>query len=304
MNRRVIQAKCYALLLAFTAPAWADEIDDARQAFLDGDHAAALEILLPAAEAGNANAQNIVAIAYDNGRGLAVDKTKARAWYEKSAGQGFAKAQFNLGLMLMKGEGEVAADPARAAELYEQAMAQEFAPAFLERGRMYRDGIGGKVDLDAARATYERGLALGDGKSGLALADMYRLGTGVEKDEEKARAIYVETAATGYSVAIGNLALMHERGMGGPVELATAYALYREAVSLGDGNAAINLADFLVHQPGYWQSKPMGWAYCLKGIDLAREEQAENFRASCEALSQNLTDEEQAEGERIGKGGL
>ena len=41
------------------APALAGPVDDARLLYLDGDYDAAMEVLLPAAEAGDANAQNM-----------------------------------------------------------------------------------------------------------------------------------------------------------------------------------------------------------------------------------------------------
>ncbi len=36
---------------------------------------------------------------YHNGRGVAQDHAKALYWFRKAAAQGFAKAQFNLGVM-------------------------------------------------------------------------------------------------------------------------------------------------------------------------------------------------------------
>ena len=45
---------------------------------------------------------------YVNGRGVPQDYEKAIEWFTKSAVQGFARAQFNLGWMYAKGKGPYA----------------------------------------------------------------------------------------------------------------------------------------------------------------------------------------------------
>ena len=42
---------------------------------------------------------------YDNGRGVPQDDKQAVDWYTKSAEQGYAVAQYNLGWMYYEGEG-------------------------------------------------------------------------------------------------------------------------------------------------------------------------------------------------------
>jgi TPR repeat protein len=42
---------------------------------------------------------------YDNGQGVPQSDTKAREWYERAAGQGEPRAQYNLGLMYLNGQG-------------------------------------------------------------------------------------------------------------------------------------------------------------------------------------------------------
>ena len=290
-------ALAISICLATAAPG--DEIAEAREAYLAGDYAIALETLLPAAEAGDANAQNIVGVAFENGNGVPQDAARALEWYEKSVAQGFVKAQVNLGTLLREAPEGVVQDFARAARLLDAAMAADAPPAFWERGRMHRDGEGGPVDLDAARAAFEKGLALGNGESGNALADLHRMGFGVAKDEARARALYSETARTGYVIGIGNLAYSYEAGVGGDVDAPAAYALYLEAVAGGDGNAAVNLADFLINTPGYWQSNAMAGAYCLLGLDLARDDQQAQFEKVCGDVHAALSDEEKAEAARI-----
>lgn len=57
------------------------------------------------AEQGDAEAQFNLGVMYDNGAGTLTDKKQAFYWYKKSAEQGYAKAQFSLGLMYYYGAG-------------------------------------------------------------------------------------------------------------------------------------------------------------------------------------------------------
>jgi TPR repeat protein len=41
-------------------------------------------------------------VSYDEGRGVAKDQSKAAQWYAAAAAQGFAHAQFNLGMCVAR----------------------------------------------------------------------------------------------------------------------------------------------------------------------------------------------------------
>ena len=60
---------------------------------------------LQAAGQGYAKAQFNLGLMYYNGRGVRQDYTKAVQWYRKAAEQGDAKAQSNLGVMYDNGQG-------------------------------------------------------------------------------------------------------------------------------------------------------------------------------------------------------
>ncbi|MGO4880153.1 MAG: tetratricopeptide repeat protein [Bryobacteraceae bacterium] len=65
---------------------------------------------LRAAEAGCLRAQFMVGLAYQTGRGVAVDYERAAAWYRKAAGGGDGHAIANLGVMSLLGQGAPADD--------------------------------------------------------------------------------------------------------------------------------------------------------------------------------------------------
>ena len=81
-----------------------------------------------AAEQGDADAQDKLGMAYQNGNGVTQDYEQAIYWYRKSADQGYADAQSNLGQMYENGIG-VAQDYAQAVYWYHKAAEQEAASA-------------------------------------------------------------------------------------------------------------------------------------------------------------------------------
>ena len=68
---------------------------------------------LQAAEQGFAAAQYNLGVMYDNGQGVRQDDAQAVQWYRKAAEQGHAKAQYNLGVAYINGQG-VRQDDAQA----------------------------------------------------------------------------------------------------------------------------------------------------------------------------------------------
>ena len=76
-----------------------------------------------------------------SGKILSNDPETAAAWFHRSAAQGYADAQFNLGLMYANGEG-VPKDPAKAVELFQKAADQGNVDAQNNLGVMYYAGEG------------------------------------------------------------------------------------------------------------------------------------------------------------------
>ena len=75
------------------------------QAYEDYDYDKAFSLLKSAATAGNPNAQYLLAILYDFGRGTSTNHEEANVWYLKAAEQGQDDAQFNLAISYRRGEG-------------------------------------------------------------------------------------------------------------------------------------------------------------------------------------------------------
>ncbi len=121
---RAVRAAALALaLLAGPLPAAAGPWEDAAEALVRRDYAAALAILQPLAEQGYALAQGQLGVMYAEGWGAAKDERAAVRWYRLAAEQGLAEAQHNLGGMYFLGQG-VTQDTVRAYMWFNLAAAQ------------------------------------------------------------------------------------------------------------------------------------------------------------------------------------
>jgi TPR repeat protein len=114
-------------------------------------YGAAMRWYRQAAEAGNAEAQYLLAQRYERGVEGPVDLPRAVMWYRRSAERGYAEAQFKLASMYATGAG-VDADPARAVGWYEKAAGQGLAVAQYNLGVAYLNGEGVARDVDIAFA--------------------------------------------------------------------------------------------------------------------------------------------------------
>ena len=129
---------------AEVSPAVSAKVAAGWAAYRRGDHATALKILKPLADAGNADAEYDVGTMYSDGHGVPRDPRQAEAWWKKAAEQGHADAQFSLGFLLLYGSGEgsdaVNADPAAGLPWLEKAAAQGHASADYFLGYLYWSG--------------------------------------------------------------------------------------------------------------------------------------------------------------------
>jgi len=109
---------------------------------------------------GYADAQYYLGVMYAKGDGVAEDDAEAVKWYRKAAEQGHDGAQYNLGLMYANGEG-VPENAAEAMKWYRKAAEQGNATAQSNLGVMYENGEGVPKDDVVAYAWYSAAAASG-----------------------------------------------------------------------------------------------------------------------------------------------
>lgn len=184
---------------------WDDAMENAREAYFEGDYLRALSTWRPLAEQGDARAQNNLGILYRNGEGLVQDFAQARAWLLRSAAQGHAQAQYSLGVMYDFGYG-VPQNYAEALRWYQQAAALGNADAQYSLGVLFAEGRGVSSSLPEAARWYGQAAQLGHANAQNILARMYVEGEGVALDRDEALRLFTLAAAQQHSEAAENIA--------------------------------------------------------------------------------------------------
>lgn len=111
-----LSTRILACLLMLTTPLLANA-----RAAEDAATPHEVEDLVGLARNGNAQAQYKLARAYETGAGTRQSYSEAVRWYIAAANQGFAHAQFSLGLIFEEGRPEVKRDVPYALSWYEEA---------------------------------------------------------------------------------------------------------------------------------------------------------------------------------------
>ena len=130
---------------------------------------APLTELTRSAEQGDAVAQYNLGFSYAYGTGVAQDDVRALAWYRRSAVQGLAAAQHHLGVMYANGEG-TAQNFTEAVRWLRLAAAQDYSTARYHLGVMYAKGDGVPDDEADALAWFREAADQGE------VPALYRLG--------------------------------------------------------------------------------------------------------------------------------
>jgi len=137
----------YLILVAFASPSLgANVIDIGKNAFEEGNYSNALKILMPLANSGNSDAQNLVGEIY-----YSTNKVhNAVEWFQRSANRENPIALNNLAYLYENGEG-VSRDYAMAASYYRQAAMKGIVEAQLGLGKLLMNGRGVPKDENQAR---------------------------------------------------------------------------------------------------------------------------------------------------------
>ena len=205
----------------------------------------ALRPLRQQAEAGNADAQFNLGIAWINGSAGTVNYDQARYWWEKAAAQGQRIAQYNLGVLYDEGRG-VSQDYRLAAQWYRKAAQQGFISAQYNLGNLYRDGKGVPQNAYIARDWQEKAAAQGDRDAMYALGSLYQQGAlGISGNGQHALAFYwlEQAAMRGHPQAQAELAGLYARGEGVVRDPAIAAKWQRAAATAQTGTENTDNSD-------------------------------------------------------------
>ena len=158
-----VSALLVAMMLCVAAPAASapSATDKAKAAMQRGDFKTALNELRPLAAKNDPNAQFLLGMLYDSGKGVAQDQAVAAKWYRKAAEQKHLIAQLFLGVMFYSGQG-VKQDYKEAARWLRTPAASGNDEAQFYLGSMYANGNGVKKDEAEAIRWLEKSAAQGN----------------------------------------------------------------------------------------------------------------------------------------------
>jgi TPR repeat protein len=133
---------------------------------------------------------------------------KAFEWFTKSAGQGDAEGQINLGECYEKGKG-VAKDEKKSFEWHTKSAEQGNAYGQFKLGWFHRDGIGVAKDVKKAFEWYSKSAEQGNATGQICVGYCYSRGIGVTKDEKEAVKWYTKAAEEGEPHGLSNIAWIY-----------------------------------------------------------------------------------------------
>lgn len=124
----------------------------------------------------------LLADCYLSGKFVLQDSNESVKWYRKAADQGYAKAQYHLGIFYFQGIG-VEANKEEAAKWYRKAADQGYADAQYNLASCYYGGNGVAMNKAEAVKWYRKSADQGVAMSQLSLGLCYAKGIGVIKNE-------------------------------------------------------------------------------------------------------------------------
>ncbi|MBQ6615768.1 MAG: SEL1-like repeat protein [Thermoguttaceae bacterium] len=218
------------------------------------DKSEAVKLFRKSAEQGDAEAQYELGLRYRDGKGVAQDYKEAAKWFHKAAEQGYAKAQFTLGVCYWDGKG-VSQDKSESIKWYRKAAQQGLAEAQYNIGVCYWKGDGVSQDKSEAVKWYLKAAEQGDAVAQYDLGVCYRDGDGVYQDKSEAVKWFRKAAEQGLAAAQSNLGLRYLNGDGVYKDLNEAVKWFRKAAEQGEAVGQFNLGSCYMNGVGVSHDK-------------------------------------------------
>lgn len=146
-------------------------------------------------------------------------------------------ALFEIGARYTEGRG-VKADPAEAVKWYQLSADEGFAPAEYRLANVYEKGTGVERDLEKAKAFYRLAAEKGNASAMHNLAVLLATGAGATPDYKAASTWFQKAADLGVRDSQFNLAILYARGNGVNQDLEESYKWFAVAARDGDKDAA------------------------------------------------------------------
>jgi len=211
---------------------------------------------------GEDKAQFQLGVRYLKGQGVKQDYELGVSWLQKSAAQGNTSAMCNLAWAYSTGRG-AKQDYAKARYLLEQAANRSVPYAEIALGEMYKYGIDVPIDQATAVGYFRKAAVQGDGHAQVRMGDVYHQGAGVAQDDAEALKWYRKAAAHGTAEgynALGYFMLQRRE------QLPEAMSYIQKAMKMAPSNPAI--------------MDSLGWGYYITGRKAEARQLLERAYAS------------------------
>ncbi len=187
------------------------------------DEKKALEYIQKSADQGYDKAETLLGFLYDEGRLVPQDKKKAVSYYKKAADMGNTFALLNLGVAYYKGEG-VAKNDQLAIEMLEKVPLDQQPLAGRYLGEIYLSNPGFQNHYQKAESAYSSSAKNGDIGSFFALGRIYSNPESGLINGKRAVSFYAYAASQGYPPAQYRLGMSYVNGEGVERDLVQGHA--------------------------------------------------------------------------------
>ena len=185
-------------------------------------------------EGDNISCYNL-AVHYDQGNGIKVDKQKANKLYEDACSNGLAEACRNIAVGYEQGDGR-SKNMEKAQEYYIKACKQGDAHSCTIVGLIYNDKHNEKKAYDF----YKKGCDKGDSTGCLNQGICYYGGKGIEQNKEKSFNLFTIACTQKNARACSQLAVLYYMGEGVKQNENRAVNLFKTSCQLGDKEGCEN----------------------------------------------------------------
>lgn len=317
--RRVLVA--LFMVFGMVLPAAAQDVDPdvLRAQASNGDVSAAVELgkyyrnekkdaraaekwIFAAAQAGNAEAQYLLAKIYDDSREGKHPNREVVAWLEKSAMQGYTDAQLMLGKIYQFGRRGIAKDLNKAKIWYDMAAAKGSQTALTQLEAIYvysKDGYSKAVQINENVAWLDTAVRQGNAEAALRLAAMAERGKGgVPQDYKRAADLYRMAADAGIPQGEAGLGALYAEGNGVPQDYEKAVFWLNKAAEQGYVEAQRKLADIYAYKRGD-PAKAYAWMVISLSAMFPNTPDLVQVSPDLERLLRSMTPKQVKEGQTL-----
>lgn len=192
------------------------------------------------ADLGNGEAMNALGLIYSKGISVTADEQLGMQWLEKAAVAGYAKAWYNLGVLLKNADNEF--DQSKAISYFEKAAAEGYNKAYHEWGGMVMKGKGTSQDYPLALHIFRQGADKGDPSSTYSVGYMYYKGLGCTQNYAEAVKQFESGALKGGLPAMYMLGLCYRNGYGVAIDAEKAKYWLNKSAKMGLKKSEMELA--------------------------------------------------------------